>query len=618
MASEFKKSYMPDEKAFLRGLAARNRRGRIGQIFYYIAISIAILALVTLFANVINEAFGTIATTNEIEPETLTEEGTPLEQLSSEELAAILAREAAGRVPVLLRDTVASLSDPGLLLDTPIGDMIASYPAEYGDTTLRQIRQDLPAEEASLFIANLLAANVSQPAMVQFVEAEVVQLQIVESWPLFDTIFNYDLIQAEAAEKHPDAELVRFYSWLSADFISTPMSSVPAQAGIRTALFGSLYMMALVILVSLPIGVGAAIYLQEYATDNWVNRIIETNVRNLAGVPSIIYGMLGLAVLVRLFAPITAGQVFGFNMPETSEARVYSIVAGVVGYEDMPPLVFPILAEGLQTNELNRLLNGFSQDQLEQFTAPLNEAQFAALEDRVPDLDLPAPDAANTVENEAQLTADEAQRLVDVFFGFRQPRLIDTGQPSRETFENAVRAAVDLDRLNEAEFDALVTQLEQYARVTINGRTILSAALTLALLILPIIIINAQEALRAVPYTLREASYGLGATKWQTIWRSILPSALPGIMTGTILAVSRAVGETAPLIVVGASTFILTDPSSPFSKFTALPIQIYQWTARPQDQFRDIAAAAIIVLLVVMLTLNAIAIILRNRYSIRY
>ena len=151
-----------------------------------------------------------------------------------------------------------------------------------------------------------------------------------------------------------------------------------------------------------------------------------------------------------------------------------------------------------------------------------------------------------------------------------------------------------------------------------NGRTLVSAGLTLVLLILPIIIINAQEAIRAVPNTIREASYGLGATRWQTIWRQVLPAALPGIMTGTILSVSRAVGETAPLIVVGAATFLLKDPTSPFSQFTAMPIQIYQWTARPQGQFADIAAAAIIVLLLLMLTLNAAAIILRNRYSIRF
>jgi phosphate transport system permease protein len=150
---------------------------------------------------------------------------------------------------------------------------------------------------------------------------------------------------------------------------------------------------------------------------------------------------------------------------------------------------------------------------------------------------------------------------------------------------------------------------------TANGRTILSAGLTLGLLVLPLIIINSQESIRAVPQSLRQASYGLGATKWQTVWYHVLPNAISGVLTGTILSISRAIGETAPLVVVGASTFIREDPSGPFSKFTTLPIQIYQWTARPQDVFRNIAAAAILVLLALLLTLNATAILLRNRYA---
>jgi phosphate transport system permease protein len=152
---------------------------------------------------------------------------------------------------------------------------------------------------------------------------------------------------------------------------------------------------------------------------------------------------------------------------------------------------------------------------------------------------------------------------------------------------------------------------------TANGRTILSAGLTLGLLILPVIIINAQEAIKAVSGALRQASYGLGATRWQTVWHHVLPNALPGILTGTILSVSRAIGETAPLVVVGASTFITVDPAGPFSKFTTLPIQIFQWTSRPQDVFRNIAAAAILVLLALLLSLNATAVVLRNRYSRR-
>jgi phosphate transport system permease protein len=137
----------------------------------------------------------------------------------------------------------------------------------------------------------------------------------------------------------------------------------------------------------------------------------------------------------------------------------------------------------------------------------------------------------------------------------------------------------------------------------------------MALLILPVIIINAQEAIRAVPQSVREGSYGLGATKWQTIQKQVLPVALPGILTGVILSISRAIGETAPLVVVGAATTIFIDPNGPFSKFTVLPIQIYRWTADPRPGFQDAAAATIIVLLALLIALNASAIVLRNYYS---
>jgi len=135
----------------------------------------------------------------------------------------------------------------------------------------------------------------------------------------------------------------------------------------------------------------------------------------------------------------------------------------------------------------------------------------------------------------------------------------------------------------------------------------------MAILVLPILITNAQEAIRAVPNSLRQASYGLGATQWQTIWHHVLPYALPGILTGTILAISRALGETAPLIIVGAATYITKDPTGLFSNFTAIPIQIYNWTTRPQVEFRNIAAVAILVLMIMLLSMNAVAILWRNK-----
>ena len=149
------------------------------------------------------------------------------------------------------------------------------------------------------------------------------------------------------------------------------------------------------------------------------------------------------------------------------------------------------------------------------------------------------------------------------------------------------------------------------------GRSVIAGALTLALLVLPVIIIASQEAIKAVPSSLREASYGVGATKWQTIRHHVFPVALPGILTGTILSLSRAIGETAPLIMIGALTFIAFPPTSPMDPFTVLPIQIFNWIAKPQREFHELAAAAIIVLLVLLLVMNAAAILLRNRYQKR-
>jgi len=354
-----------------------------------------------------------------IEPGCLAQDGVPLEQLSRDQLTAIFQ---------------ATVS-PGLY---------------------RRYESEQPfAGRTRLEVFELVMERVVEPT-------------VVKTWSLYDTLLKRPAIEAEQAEKHPAAQL-QLFSWLNPEFVIKPQSSEPLRAGVRTAIFGSLWTIAITIVFAFPIGVGAAIYLEEYASDTGLNRLIQTNINNLAGVPSIIYGILGLAIFVRGLEPLTSGAVFGYG-----------------------------------------------------------------------------------------------------------------DDPS-----------------------------------TANGRTILSAGLTLGLLILPLIIINAREAIRAVPSSLRRASFGLGATRWQTVWSHVLPSAISGILTGTILAISRAIGETAPLVVVGASTFVTFDPDGPFSKFTTLPIQIYQWTARPQAEFRNIAAAAIIVLLILLLTLNAGAVVLRNRYRVR-
>ncbi len=340
------------------------------------------------------------------------------------------------------------------------------------------------AEQSAADLAAILTANISsgrtraleseQPLggrsaadLLALIEAEVLKPQGVGSWTLWESLTQSEAIAAEVAAI-PGAEL-KFYSWINKNFLTSPQSSDPYKAGIRIAILGSLWVTLIAFLVAVPLGVAAAIYLEEYSTGkSRFDQIIETNINNLAGVPSIIYGMLGLAVFVRFLSPITSGALFGYGDPSTT-----------------------------------------------------------------------------------------------------------------------------------------------------NGRTILSAGLTLALLILPLVIINGREAIRAVPRSLREASYGLGATRWQTIWNHVLPNAISGILTGVILAVSRAFGETAPLIVIGVSTFIVVQPDGPFAKFTTLTAQIYQWTSRPQEEFRHLAAAGILVLLVLLLALNATAIFLRNRFSRR-
>ena len=429
----------------------RQRRGLIVRFALLAALMVAVAALVTLIITVLNSSFGLVAVENERSPSELVAgrgypEGTRLGDMSKKDLVILLEAEISTNLGRRF-EREQRFFDNRLVFEDPyvLNDLCMSQeppPACY-----------LPARSVS-DVEALVVERVVEPT-------------IVGTWSFFSSMLNRDEVEAYAAMTYPEAEL-EFRSWLSWDFVVSPQSPEPALAGIRTALLGSLWVVLITLVFSFPIGVGAAIYLEEYARENRLTAILQTNINNLAGVPSIIYGMLGLAIFVRTLEVITSGSFLG--------------------------------------------------------------------------------------------TGGEA---------------------------------------------------------TANGRTIVSAGLTLGLLILPIIIINAQEAIRAVPGSLRQAGMALGSTRWQTVRSHVLPNALPGILTGTILAVARALGETAPLVVVGASTFITTDPAGPFSKFTVLPIQIYQWTSRPQDEFRNIAAAAILVLLVLLLTLNTAAVILRNKYSRR-
>jgi phosphate transport system permease protein len=242
---------------------------------------------------------------------------------------------------------------------------------------------------------------------------------------------------------------------LTWDFVTSFTSISADQAGIQAALWGTIWLMGVCAVFIIPVGVGTAIYLEEYADDTkWYNRLVEVNIQNLAAVPSIVYGILGLAFLVR--GPLSLGPV------------------------------------------------------------------------------------------------------------------------------------------------------------------VLAGGLTLGLLVLPVVIIAAREAIRAVPPSIREGSMALGATQWQTIWRQVLPAAVPGIATGIILALARAIGETAPLIVVGAATVVAFNPSGVNDFFTAMPIQIFDWISRPQtdtNDYRPLAAAGILLLMILLLLMNSVAIWLRNRYE---
>ena len=585
--------YMPDEKAFSHRLQARHRQGKFGRFFNYFAIAVAGLALIALFLNVINEAFGTVGVVNTIEPKSLSD-GRNLDSLNNDALAAILAEHVPKRLRVLIRDTI-SHADKSEFTKVSVAEIVndpAVDPAIAGEL-LKRISVERQA--------GLLADYADHATLLRLVLEEVVEQHVIASFTLYDTIFNFDAVKAEIEGPILDAykkrerldeahvSVIRYYSWLDSAFLTTPMSSVPALAGVRTALIGSVGLMLVVIAVALPIGVGAAIYLEEYAHHGFIERLIETNVRNLAGVPSIIYGMLGLAIFVRALAPFSSGMIFHYNFDlptaDTVIARINPAFDGQISSVD---------------------------GEIHSDSAHIDAATTGKVVETF--LRYGTPTLTMQGNSDVQALSDSLADALGIAADVRPAR-------ADEAFDITVRGvaySVDASGFPDDVYDDLLASLVRINSFAPNGRTLVSAGLTPALLILPIIIINAQEAIRAVPSTIREASYGLGATRWQTIWRSVLPAALPGIMTGTILSVSRAVGETAPLIVVGAATFLLSDPTSPFSQFTAMPIQIFQWTARPQGQFADIAAAAIIVLLALMLTLNAAAILLRNRYSLRF
>lgn len=569
---------MKSGEEFSRHLARRNRVGGIWARFFFISNFIGLFVLILLLGHVANSAFGLATIRNTVEPSTLSDQ--PLEELDEPALVAILVENVPNRLRVMMRDKLSRV-DPVDFTVAPVADVLEGsiYPEEYADDLIAELPVEVQAQ--------ILSDNLSRDEVYDLVQDNVVRPVVVRAWKLIESIFERERIEAEFAERYADDNLV-FRSWLSWDFVTSSVSSSATTAGLRTALYGSFWIITITALTSLIIGVAAAIYLEEYAIDNWINRIIEINIRNLAAIPSIIYGMLGLAVFAQSLAVITGGYMFGQNLPSQAPDQ---IVAFVQEAFDEPTLT------GAGRQEIR-------------------DAVFAARGNQDLIYDVIAEGITTPV-----LDDNQKEALVRLFQSYREPSLASFAlfsTPTDEQILNDLARVLPLEQLSQGTIDKLQASLKTYGTFNINGRTVVSAGITLALLILPLIIVNAQEAIRAVPSSIREASYGLGATKWQTTWRQVLPAALPSIMTGVILAISRAIGETAPLLVVGASTFIGIDPNGPFSKFTVIPIQIYQWTSRPEQEFRSVAAAAIIVLLVVMLIMNGTAIFIRNRFSRRY
>lgn len=437
----------PTDEEYLGLLSGRRRRARGFQLFCLLMLAIAVLALATLLYTIINDSFGLTAVVNMNDPETVIAdlgydaETTTLGELSYDELVDLLAANVTSGVGRRLEREQRFYEDRLVFESEEVWMEICS------------------SEEAP---DGCTKGPRGQSDVRQLVNERVVAPDVIASYRLVPSLLDPEAFTEEVAEGFAagrygdytvDQARIEWRAWFNWTFLTTPSSANPETAGIRTAILGSAWIVLITVLFAVPVGVGAAVYLVEFAKPSRFNEFIQTNINNLAGVPSIIYGMLGLAIFVRVLAPVT------------------------------------------------------------------------------------------------------------------------------------------------------------------QGRTIMSAGLTLGLLTLPVVIISSQEALKAVPDSLRHAGLSLGATRWQTVRSQVLPVALPGILTGTILAVARAIGETAPLILVGAAGFITSDPSGPFSNFTALPIQIFQWTSFPQEEFRNIAAAASIALLLLLLTLNAVAVILRNRYS---
>jgi phosphate transport system permease protein len=500
---------------FQRKLKFRERIGRLFRSFTFLSVILALLALGALVVNVLTngrliESMHSFAQTQQVtlgaRAVSRGSDVTTYTRVSKElsENTRLLAGDVIiafnGNTVQRSRELWAALqsaSDSELQnaelrwiprLERVFGDV----GTERTDAGRRAIVEDIligsPAEAAGIAVGDIIVAvNGAEVGRSSHVFEEILLAKLND--PSFDPIEftierNGELLSVSlnpvlSTQDRYERNIFEAF-WY---FVTNFDSRFPEIAGMESAVIGSIFIIIWTAIIALPIGIGAAIYLEEYAKKGFVSNFINVNISNLAGVPSVVYGIIGLELFAR-------AQVL---------------------------------------NEVSDWLNSG----IELLTGTAN--------------------------------------FIPHFEGL--------------------------------------------------GRTILAGALTMTLLILPIIIINAREALKAVPYSMREAAFGVGATRWQVVRHHVLPYSLPGVFTGVILAISRAIGETAPLLLLGAFLYVPFTPDHPFDVFkvfTVMPLQILDWTNKSQDGYPNLAAAAILVLLTIMLMLNAVAIFLRNRFQMRW
>jgi phosphate transport system permease protein len=342
-----------------------------------------------------------------------------------------------------------------------------------------------------------------------------------------------------------------------------------SQAGMWPAIMGTIWVCSICALITLPLGIGTAVLIEEFKPRSkiasWIYGLIQLNISNLAGVPSVVYGILGLTAFVSMFGL--------FSSDSGSSVRSFEI--GATYYDQFTNLASdPFMSMGMEDAKERY------------FLVPV------AHRDDPPTV----PTTGMTAfENTKEGLVPVNVTVVDPFGEI---------PTDPEELSLAIDAGAVPGRISEKAW--------YYFRVPF-GRGVLAGALTLMLVILPVIIISAQEALRSVPSSLRDGALGLGATPWQVVWNVTLPAAIPGIMTGSILAMSRAIGETAPILIISGIVYIRNAPQNLMDSYTVMPLQIYNWTSRPQQEFHAIAAAGIILLLVILLSFNAVAVLIRHR-----